>query len=241
LEIWRRVAAAEELLMKASNRCARFLIAIVSVALGAAMVAPRVAAQDEGWQVTRADYGFKSQRTDVTDLVQDLISRGGVNGRVAVNNQTMGGDPAVGKDKSLRIFAKNRRNQDRLFTYDEGGFVDVRMFVVRSNDLDDRGRTDARYDDRGGSSGARDQDRDRDDRGRFSILRGFYGVQGRTNNVTDLLRGLVRDGALAVNVSNRSMGGDPAVGADKLLIVIYRFQGQEQAAAVPEGSTLSLP
>lgn len=225
--------------MKASNRFARFLIAIAFFALGAAMVAPRGAAQDQAWQVTRADYGFKSQRTDVTNLIQDLISRGGVDGRVAVNNQTMGGDPAVGKDKSLRIFAIDRRNQERVFTYNEGAFVDVRMFVVPRDDWGDRGGDDTRYDDRGAYSGARN--RDRDDRGRLWILRGFYGVQGQTSNVTELLRGLVRDGALAVNVNNNSMGGDPAVGADKLLIVIYRYQGKEQAAAVPEGSTLSLP
>src|SRR5205823_12205906 len=58
--------------------------------------------QEEGWQIQRGDYGFKNQRSDVTDILKDLIERGGVNGRVAVNNQTMGGDPAVGKDKSLR-------------------------------------------------------------------------------------------------------------------------------------------
>jgi hypothetical protein len=207
-------------------------------ALGAAVCTPTVAAQDDGWQVTRADYGYKSQRTDVTDLVQDLISRGGVNGRVAVNNQTMGGDPAVGKDKSLRIFARDRRNQERVFSYVEGGFIEARLFVVRSDDWDDRGRADDRYG-RGGYPG--DRDRDRDDLGRLWIIRGFYGVQGRTVNVTDLLRRMARDGALAVNVNNSSMGGDPAIGADKILIVIYRYKGKEQAAVVGEGHTLSLP
>jgi len=67
----------------------------------------------------------------------------GVNGRVAVNNQTMGGDPAVGKDKSLRIFARNRRNEERGFNYNEGGFVEVRMFTVRRDDRDDHPRTTA--------------------------------------------------------------------------------------------------
>jgi hypothetical protein len=224
--------------MNAANRCARFLIAIALCALGAAVFTPSVAAQDNVWQLTRADYGHKSQRTDVTELVRDLISRGGVKGRVAVNNQTMGGDPAVGKDKSLRIFATNGQNQERVFTYNEGSFFEVSMFSVRSNDWGDRGDNYGQYG-RGGYSG--DRDRDRDDRGRLWIIRGFYGVQGKTANVTDLLRSRMRDGALAVNVNNSSMGGDPAVGADKLLIVIYRYHGEEQAAAVPEGNTLSLP
>lgn len=226
--------------MKVSNRCARFLMAMVFFTLGAAIFTAGVAAQDEGWQVTRADYGFKAQRTDVTDLLRDLLSRGGVNGRIAVNNQTMGGDPAIGKDKSLRIFARNRRNQEREFNYNEGGFVEVRMFTVRKDDWDDRGRKDGRNDgwnDRDRYYGARD----RDDWEGLSIIRGFYGVQGRTTNVTDLLRTMVRDGVLTVNVSNSSMEGDPAIGADKLLIVIYRYQGKEQATAVREGNTLSIP
>jgi hypothetical protein len=235
--------------MTAANRCARFLIAVALCALGAAVFAPGVTAQDNVWEVTRADYGHKSQRTDVTSLVQDLISRGGVRGRVAVNNQTMGGDPAVGKDKSLRIFARNRNNQERVFTYNEGGSFDVSTFAVpsTSDDWNDRGQNydqygrggnDGRYN-RGGYSG--DRDRDRGDWGGLWVIRGFYGVQGRTANVTDLLRSRVRDGALAVNVNNSSMGGDPAIGADKVLIVIYRYHGEEQGAAVREGNTLSLP
>jgi hypothetical protein len=238
----RRAAAAEEFLMKASNRCAKFLIAMAFFALGAAISTPSVAGQDEGWQLVRADYGFKNQRTDVTGLLRDLVSRGGVNGRIAVNNQTMGGDPAVGKDKSLRIFARNRGNQEREFDYNEGGFVDAHMFSVRNDDWGDHGLNDDRHDrsnDRDRYNG--DGDRGRDDWQGLSILRGFYGVQGRTTNVTDLLRSQVRNGVLTMNVGNSVMGGDPAIGADKLLIVIYRYQGKEQAAAVREGNTLSIP
>jgi len=224
--------------MRTSNRYAKFLIAMVFFVLGAAVFTPGVVGQDDTWQLTRADYGFRDQRTDVTDLLGDLISRGGVNGRIAVNNQTMGGDPAVGRDKSLRIFARNRRNQERQFDYKEGGFVEVRMFSVRGDDWDDRGRY-ADRDDRGGYDGGRD--RYRDGRRDMRIIRGFYGVQGRTANVTDLLRSMVRSGTLTVNVNNRSMGGDPAIGAEKVLIVIYVYQGGEQAAAVREGNTLSIP
>lgn len=225
--------------MNAANRCAGFLIAIALCAL-AAVFAPSAAAQGDVWQVTRADYGYKSQRTDVTDLVQDLIARGGVNGRVAVNNQTMGGDPAVGKDKSLRIFATNSRNQQRVFNFEEGSSFEVRMFAVPApaDDWNDRGRSDGPYGrDRRDSYG----DRDRGDWGGLWIIRGFYGVKGRTVNVTDLLRSMVRNGALAVTVNNGTLGGDPAVGADKVLIVVYRYQGEEQAASVREGNTLSLP
>jgi hypothetical protein len=216
---------------------------LLVLCLVASLFSMRSTAQDEGWRIMRADYGFRDQRTDVTDILRDLVSRGGVNGRVAINNQTMGGDPAVGRDKSLRIFAKNRRNEEREFDVNEGGFIDAHFFAVRGDDGDDRG---ARLDDRPRDDRPR-EDRDRDDhRGDrdshdLVIIRGFYGVQGRTVNVTEQLRAMVRDGVLAVRVNNENFGGDPAIGADKVLIVVYSSHGQEQATAVREGERLLIP
>jgi hypothetical protein len=229
---WRPVAATEEPYMKATHHSWKLLVWLFVCSLGITLFTARIAAQDEGWRIMRADYGFRNQRTDVTDILRDLIARGGVNGRVAVNNQTMGGDPAVGRDKSLRIFARNRRNEEREFDFREGGFVDVAMFAVRRDDFDDRG------------PGRGDRDRDdrerRDSRG-LAIIRGYYGVQGSTVNVTERLQAMVRDGALAVYVNNANLGGDPAIGADKVLIVIYRYRGEEQATAVREGNRLVIP
>jgi hypothetical protein len=225
----RRVFPAKELHMKFTGRCNQFLIVLALFVAGVTIFSAGLGAQDDGWRIVRADYGFKNQRTNVTDLLGDLISRGGVNGRVAVNNQTMGGDPAVGKDKSLRIIARNRKYEEREFTFNEGALVDVRMFDVRP-DRDD-------WDDRGRNYGARD----RDDWNGLRIIRAYYGIQGRTVNVTDLLRSRVRDGALNFVVANSTFGGDPAVGADKYLIVIYRYQGKEAATFVREGNTLTIP
>ena len=215
--------------MKFTTRYGIFAVAFALFAIGASVFGSGAVAQEEGWQILRADYGFKNQRNDVTAILKDLVVRGGVNGRVAVNNQTMGGDPAVGKDKSLRIFARNKRNEELEFNFREGAFVDVRKFEVR-RDRDD-------WDDRGGNYGGRD----RDDWNGFKIIRAYYGIQGRTINVTDLLRSRARDGALNFVVTNSAFGGDPAVGADKYLIVIYRYQGREAATFVREGNTLTIP
>src|SRR5712691_11092953 len=117
--------------MKLANRYVVLAIASVVFGIAATLFTAGLGAQEEGWQILRADYGFKNQRSDVTDILEDLIGRGGVNGRVAVNNQTMGGDPAVGKDKTLRIFARNKRGEEREFNFNEGGFVEVRLFNVR--------------------------------------------------------------------------------------------------------------
>jgi hypothetical protein len=83
--------------------------------------------------------------------------------------------------------------------------------------------------------------RDQGESNSLKIIRGYYGVQGRTVNVTELLRSRIRDGVLSFVVTNGALGGDPAIGADKLLIVIYRYQGQESATAVREGNTLTIP
>jgi hypothetical protein len=227
----RLAAATEENLMRVINQSVKFLILLFVFSAGVMLFSPGFAAQDDGWQITRADYGFRALRTDVTDILRDLISRGGVNGRVAVNNQTMGGDPAVGKSKSLRIFARNRRNEEREFDYREGGFIDAAMFVVRRDDRDDH---------RGDRDGG-DRDHDRRDARSLIIIRGFYGVQGRTANVTDQLQSMVRDGVLELFVNNANLGGDPAIGADKVLIVVYSYRGQEQATAVHEGNRLVIP
>jgi hypothetical protein len=213
--------------MKLRNRYGVLAIALIVFATGAALFTAGVGAQEEGWQIVRADYGFRNQRSDVTDILKDLIGRGGVNGRVAVNNQTMGGDPAVGKDKSLRIFARNRRNEEREFNYNERGFVEARMFNVRRDEWDERP--------------ANHGDREQDESNNLKIIRGYYGVQGRTVNVTDILRSRIRDGVLSLAVTNSALGGDPAIGADKILIVVYRYQGRESATAVREGNALTIP
>jgi len=230
--------------MKATNGSRKCLILMLLFCTAVTLFTAGLSEQDDGWKIERADYGFRAQRTDVTDILRDLVSRGGVNGRVAVNNQTMGGDPAVGRDKSLRIFARSRRNEEREFDVNEGGFVDARVFAVREADRDDRAtpRDDRSGEDRDRGDRPRD-DHDRDRGGRSEahdlvIIRAFYGVQGRTVNVTEPLRAMVRDGVLAVRVNNENFGGDPAIGADK---VFYSSHGQEQATAVREGERLVIP
>ena len=215
--------------MKLSTRCAIFVLAALSIAAGITLFSAPTSAQDDGWVIMRAEYGSKAQHNDVTDILKDLIGRGGVNGRVAVNNQTMGGDPAVGADKHLRIWARNRRNEEREFDFREGGFIEAAAFNVR-RDRDDWNDRPANY-----------GDRDRDDNQGARIVRAYYGWQASTANVTEVLRSRMTNGRISFVVTNGALGGDPAPGADKILVVIYQFQGRESATIVREGNTLSLP
>ena len=59
--------------------------------------------------------------------------------------------------------------------------------------------------------------------------------------MTDVLQNRIRDGVLSFVVTNSALGGDPAIGAGKTLIVVYRHQGKESATAVREGNTLTIP
>ncbi|HEY6946261.1 MAG TPA: hypothetical protein VI431_14070 [Candidatus Acidoferrum sp.] len=216
--------------MKLSTRYVIFAFAALFVAAGITFLSTPAGAQDEGWVIARAEYGTRTQHNDVTDIVKDLIGRGGVNGRVAVNNQTMGGDPAVGADKHLRIWARNRRNEEREFEYKEGGFIEVRTFNVNvRTDWDDRPANYTQY------------GQYQEDPNSVRIIRAYYGWGGSTVNVTEVLRSRMRDGQISFVVTNSALGGDPAVGADKILVVIYRYQGREAAAIVREGNTLSIP
>lgn len=215
--------------MKLSTRYLVLVLVALFVAAGISFLSMPAGAQDDGWQIVRAEYGSRPQHNDVTDIVKDLIGRGGVNGRVAVNNQTMGGDPAVGAEKHLRIWARNRRNEEREFDYKEGGFIEAATFNVR-RDRDD-------WNDRPANSGGQYQD----DYPGVRIIRAYYGWAGSTVNVTEVLRSRMRDGQISLVVTNSAMGGDPAMGADKILVVIYRYQGRESAAILREGNTLSLP
>ena len=219
--------------MKFTHQFASFVMAACLLTLVAAIFSgPAAAQQDERWWIVRADYGTVSKHNDVTDLLKDLIARGGVNGRLAVSNQTMGGDPAVGANKKLRILARNARSEEREFDFREDSFVSVDMFIVRRDDWD-RGHD---RDDRSRNYGHEQQEFNG-----LQILRAFYGVQGRTLDVTGILQNLARGGSLSFVVSNRALGGDPAIGADKMLIVVYRYQGVETGAAVREGNMLTLP
>lgn len=179
-----------------------------------------------GLQVMQADWGAGNRRVDVTSRVRSLLSG---NGMVKVNNANMGGDPAVGADKVLRISARDMQGQVRQLTYKEGSNIDASQFYNYGGAYPGN----LGYPGNPGIPGSGNGD--------LQIVRAYYGLNNRTNDVTQLLRGRVQNGTLLIQVNNNNMGGDPAVGGDKVLTVIYRYQGREQTSTVKEGNTLRIP
>jgi hypothetical protein len=184
-----------------------------------------------GWQVVKADWGVGNRWMDVTNQVRRLLNGNGV---IVVNNDNMGGDPAYGAYKTLRIQATNFRGQSQQFTYREGSTINAGQFSNNGRPggpgyPGNPGFPPPNPGYPGGGNGS------------LQITRAYYGLNNRTMDVTQRLRGMVRNGTLAVPVNNNSMGGDPARGGDKVLTVIYRYQGQERTSTVKEGNLLRIP
>lgn len=194
-------------------RVARMLLSTLAIAICAALGSADAAAQT--WQVMSADYGVNNNRVDVTDTVRRLVN--GPNFRV--NNTSMRGDPARGKDKVLRIHARNGNGQMRDFIYQEGQTVDSRQFTG------------------GGFPGNFPGNGNRN----LNIVQASYGAGNRRGDVTGRLQSMVRNNRLSVLVNNSTMGGDPAIGQPKDLQVTYVYLGQRRSKNIGEGGNLTLP
>lgn len=73
------------------------------------------------------------------------------------------------------------------------------------------------------------------------ILRADYGVQGRYRNVKFFVQSYVRNERVSMKVTNTNLGGDPAPGWDKELVVRYRLNGRTDETVVREDGYLVIP
>ena len=120
-----------------------------------------------------------------------------------VTNNNMGGDPAPATPKQLRLrYQYNGRDYD--VTARENDWVRLPDGVSGSI--------------LGGTGGYQSSSG-------LYIERAEYGEGNKINNVTQRLQSMVQSDRLSLKVTNQNMGGDPAVGADKRLTVVYRWNG----------------
>jgi hypothetical protein len=173
------------------------------------------------WWVQNADYGSGNRRQDVTSTVRRLVN--GPNFRV--NNATLGGDPYVGADKTLRIQGRNAQGNVRDFRYQEGSTVDSSMF--RGQDWNGGGGSGWN----GGGS---------NNNSMLQITSARWGSGSRFQDVTQRLQGMVRNNRLSIKVTPQNLG-DPTPGVSKTLFVDYRYQNRQQNVKRVEGEMLNLP
>lgn len=177
----------------------------------------------EAWLVQSADYGAGNRRQDVTQTVRRLVS--GPNFRV--NNTTMGTDPWVGADKTLRIQARNSQGNVREFKYGEGSLVDTSIFSGRPGN--------------GGGWNGGNPGSGWDNTNSLSITSAQWGSGAKYQNVSQRLQNMIRNNRLSVKVTPQNMGGDPTPGVSKKLNVTYRWQGRTMNVTRIEGEMLNLP
>lgn len=164
-----------------------------------------------GWQVMKAEWGAGNRKTDVTYQVRILLSG---NGTVKVNNANMGGDPAKGADKVLRIQARNSRGQSQQFSFKEGDSIDASQFYNYSGGIGS-----------GNGSG-------------WQVTWAEWGAGNRQADVTVQVRALLSGNGM-VKVNNANMGVDPVKGADKVLHISARdARGRVQQFTYKEGQTI---
>jgi len=129
-----------------------------------------------------------------------------------VDNATLGEDPAPGELKALRLEVRDKNGRTRQLTYQENQYVRLRGYSAGNTTF-----------------------------GGLQILRGVYGVYNRSVDVTSRLNSEIRGGRLNLQVTNGTMGGDPAPGQSKTLTVQYRYNGRQSEVVVNEGDDLNLP
>jgi len=103
-------------------------ISFIFASLIALVFVPRVlVAQDAGRYTTlSAQYGTAERHVEVTDRLRE-IARSDRSFRL--DNRLMGVDPDRGRVKVLRIYARERDGDERMFEYREGQIIDGALFV----------------------------------------------------------------------------------------------------------------
>jgi hypothetical protein len=206
--------------------------------------------------ILRALYGTERHNVDVTQRLRELAQRDAF---FRMGNSTFGVDPDRGRVKTLRIWARGPRGDERLFEYREGSVVDGSQFSGWSGGNWGGGGWN------GGWHGSRPpvgpgrppippvRPPVQPGRppvhpgrppvvGRLNIVSATYGAQGRSRDVSGRLRSMIRNGRLTLTVDNSSMGMDPAPGMPKTLSVTYSTgSGQSRRVSVREGGQLNIP
>jgi hypothetical protein len=76
---------------------------------------------------------------------------------------------------------------------------------------------------------------------RLQIQRAIYGYNGKGNDVTNRVRGEIRNNQINMQVTNDTMGGDPNRGNKKNLKVVYTYGNKSHTKFVNEKDWLRIP
>ncbi|MHB8216363.1 MAG: hypothetical protein ACYDDS_09815 [Candidatus Sulfotelmatobacter sp.] len=215
-------------------RCAIFLLAGLSL-LPLGSLAAQERDRDSGeYVILNAQYGTEHHHVDVTHRLRELARH---DERFRVEYNTIEADPAPGRPKMLRVFARGPNGQERSFEFPDGSLFDGTQF--RGWGRGDwgeehwnggwngrEGRNDHDAEDRHG--------REDHDAGAFLILSAQYGTERRHVDVTHRLKELAQQDQ-RFQMDNHTFGIDPDYGRHKVLRIYARGpEGRERMFEYPE-------
>jgi hypothetical protein len=203
----------------------------------AGLALPAAADDDGEFVILSARYGTEYNHVDVTGRLRELARQ---DRRLRLTNDLFGVDPEPGRQKVLRIFARDRMGRERHFEYRERDWIDGAQFVGwrggNWGDSDWQGGWQG-----GGNNGWNGGNRRGDgrDSGEFVIQYATYGTGRREVDVTDRLRDLARRDQ-QFRLTNDTFGGiDPDPGQTKVLRIVARDRaGQQRSFEYREYSTV---
>lgn len=179
--------------------------------------------------ILSAQYGNESRHVDVTNQLKDLARQDRV---FRLDYRTFGVDPAEGRSKELRIFARGPNGQERVFEYRDNSLIDGSIFRGWGNGDWGRGGWSGVW------NGGGDRDHDRDHGGMFVILSAQYGSERRHVDVTRQLKDMARAN-MQVRIDYRTFG-DPDEGHAKELRIYARGpNGRERMFVYRDGSVIN--
>jgi len=171
--------------------------------------------EDDGeYVILSARYGSEAHHVDVTGRLRELARQ---DRRFRLTNDLFGVDPEPGRQKTLRIYARDRQGREQIFDFRERDWVDGAQFV---------GWGRGNWGDPGWQGGWQGRGDRRDD-GEFVIQYATYGASGRDVDVTDRLRELARRDQ-RVRLTNDLFGVDPYPGQTKILRIFTRDRGGQE-------------
>jgi hypothetical protein len=174
-------------------------------------------------RIVLARYGAANKFADVRGRLAELVKDDRVS--LVVTNQTMGGDPVVGKSKSLEVRYEFDGRPYQV-TVAENKMLAIPEAAVAATAA--TLRPGAAIPPLGVPGGLR-------------IFYARFGTGGTWVDVRERLRPLLQSDRLTVRVSAEAMGGDPQPGVAKSLHLIYEFRGRTFEKIAAEGETVVLP
>ncbi|WP_156392182.1 MULTISPECIES: DNAJC11 domain-containing protein [unclassified Roseateles] len=197
-----------------------------SALLVALLARPAWAQNDDSGEFTilQAHYGTENNHVDVTRRLRDLARQ---DRRFQLTNDLFGVDPEPGRQKTLRLYVRDRQGQERYLDFRERDWIEGAQFVGwgRGNWGESDGRRGWQGNDRDGRDERRGQDRDS---GEFTILHATYGTGRREVDVTDRLRELARRDVSFRLTNDAFRGVDPDPGRTKRLRIVARDRAGRQ-------------